>query len=124
MNSTPVIAGCIGIALHHIASKIPARGLLVQRLTTTGCREFHEITAIGSRRAWLIVVGYEIALMRAIDTSLVLATIAGVLLAPVVVDVVHILHKDIAILRCTAGTIQSRAAIVVVSQQVVVIGGR
>ena len=62
--------------------------------------------------------------MRAICSCFVLATIAGVFLAPVIVYIIEILHEHITVFRRTRGTIQTRTTIVVVSQQVVVIGSR
>ena len=117
INSQPIVLRHSLVALHLITTEEP-QGRTRQGLALTGFRQLHKIAVC--RRCWprFIVIAHEVALMGTAFASLILTTIAAIGLAPVIVDVVLIFHKDIAVLVMIGGSVQTGTAIKVMCQQI------
>ena len=111
------------LSLHHIPFYIPERRTC-QRLSLTCSRQFNEIVVRRMGRTGLIVVAYEVTLMRAPLSCLVLTPITGVLTSPVEVHIINILHEDVLIDTGIGGTVKAGATTVIAHEQVMMERGR
>ena len=117
IDCQPVVF-CHSLITLHLVTREEPQGWPCQRLSLTGFRQLHEIAVSRGCRPWFIVVPYEITFMGTALARLILATIATVLLSPVVIDIVLVFHKDITVLTVVGGTVQTGAAVIVMCQQI------